>query len=218
MAGLVQAAVEQSVLRVAKQLEDQLDSQLHALDNLGDDDLERIRQRRIADLRQQQEKSREWLARGHGEVGEIHEEKAFFKEMKGEERMVAHFYRDSWPCKVMDKHIGILCRQHLETKFVRINAEKAPYLTDKLKIWMLPTLALIKAEKVVDYVVGFDALGGADDFSTDVLADRLAAADVIKPDAAAAAARAAKPARNTIRSGIYSARGESDEDSDFGDE
>lgn len=31
---------------------------------------------------------------------------------------------------------------------VQINAEKSPYLTDKLKIWMLPTLALIKSEKV----------------------------------------------------------------------
>jgi len=49
---------------------------------------------------------------------------------------------------------------------VQINAEKAPYLTEKLKVWMLPTLALIKAEKVIDYVVGFDDLGGKDDFST----------------------------------------------------
>jgi hypothetical protein len=49
---------------------------------------------------------------------------------------------------------------------LQINAEKAPYLTDKLKVWMLPTLALIKAEKVVDYVVGFDDMGGKDDFTT----------------------------------------------------
>lgn len=48
----------------------------------------------------------------------------------------------------------------------QINAEKAPYLTDKLKVWMLPTLALIKGEKVIDYVVGFDDMGGKDDFST----------------------------------------------------
>jgi hypothetical protein len=52
------------------------------------------------------------------------------------------------------------------SQHTQINAEKAPYLTDKLKVWMLPTLALIKGEKVVDYVVGFDDLGGKDDFST----------------------------------------------------
>jgi len=37
----------------------------------------------------------------------------------------------------------------------QINAEKSPFLTDKLKVFMLPTLALIKHEKVEDYVVGF---------------------------------------------------------------
>lgn len=101
MAGqLVQQAVEQSVLRVAKQLEEQLDSELHKLENLQDDDLERIRQRRIHDLKQQQDKAREWVARGHGEYREVFEEKEFFKEMKGEERMVCHFFRDNWPCKV----------------------------------------------------------------------------------------------------------------------
>lgn len=100
MAGIVQQAVQQSVLRVAKQLEDQLDSELHKLDNLQDDDLERIRQRRVQELRQQQEKAKEWVAKGHGEYKEIFEEKEFFKEMKGEERMICHFYRDNWPCKV----------------------------------------------------------------------------------------------------------------------
>jgi hypothetical protein len=38
----------------------------------------------------------------------------------------------------------------------QINAEKAPFLTERLKIWMLPTLALIQHEKTVDYVAGFD--------------------------------------------------------------
>ena len=55
---------------------------------------------------------------------------------------------------------GLLCTQ--------INAEKSPYLVEKLKIWMLPTLALIRQEKTVDYVVGFDDMGGKDDFSTEV--------------------------------------------------
>jgi len=38
---------------------------------------------------------------------------------------------------------------------------------------MLPTLACVKKEKTVDYVVGFDELGGSDDFSTHTLAARL---------------------------------------------
>ena len=51
------------------------------------------------------------------------------QEMKAEERMVCHFYRESFPCKVMDKHMGTLARKHPETKFVRVHAEKAPFLT-----------------------------------------------------------------------------------------
>lgn len=100
MAQIVQQAVEQSVLRVAKQLEDQLDAELHKLENLHDDDLDRIRQRRIQDLKLQQERTKEWISKGHGEYREIMEEKEFFKEMKGEERMICHFYRENWPCKV----------------------------------------------------------------------------------------------------------------------
>jgi len=44
----------------------------------------------------------------------------------------------------MDKHLDILAKKHLETKFIKIHGEKAPFLAEKLKIWMLPTLALIK--------------------------------------------------------------------------
>jgi hypothetical protein len=44
--------------------------------------------------------AQEWVRRGHGEYREILGEREFFAEMKGEERMVCHFYRENWPCKV----------------------------------------------------------------------------------------------------------------------
>ena len=52
--------------------------------------------------------------------------------------------------QVVDKHLAILAKQHIETRFVKINAEKSPFLTE---IIVLPTLALIKNSKVDDYVV-----------------------------------------------------------------
>lgn len=55
--------------------------------------------------------------------------------------------------QVMDKHMGILAKQHIETRFVKIQAEKSPFLAERLKIVVLPTLALIKNTKVDDYVV-----------------------------------------------------------------
>jgi hypothetical protein len=100
MDAAVQRVIEQQVLNVAKQLEDQLDSQIQKLENLDDDDLERLRQRRINELKKQQERTRDWLAHGHGEYREVSNEKDFFKEIKGEERVVCHFFRESWPCKV----------------------------------------------------------------------------------------------------------------------
>ena len=119
----------------------------------------------------------------------------------------------------MDKHLQILCNKHVETKFVKVNAEKAPFLTERLKIWMLPTLALIKKEKTTDYVVGFDELGGVDDFQTEMLAMRLVAggiifeADEYKPEGGSSDA----PSRSIRSSSDYRSykKTESDEDSDF---
>ena len=140
------------------------------LENLDEDDLERVKQRRLDEMKKRHQQVQRWRADGHGEYREIHGEKDFFKEAKAVDRVVAHFYRENWPCKVMDKHLAILAAKHVETKFLKIHAEKSPYLTEKLKVFMLPTLALVKKGKVVDYLVGFDDLGGVDDFKTETLA------------------------------------------------
>jgi hypothetical protein len=44
----------------------------------------------------------------------------------------------------------------------QINAEKSPFLTERMKVWMLPTLAIICARKTVDYVLRFQELGNAE--------------------------------------------------------
>lgn len=80
----------------------------------------------------------------------------------------------------MDKHLEELARKHMECRFVKINAEKALFLTERLKIKVMPTLALIKDNKPIDYVVGFADLGNTDDFDTEMLEWRIARADVIE--------------------------------------
>ncbi|EIE19701.1 thioredoxin-like protein [Coccomyxa subellipsoidea C-169] len=202
-------------VNAAKNVEDQIDNRLQALENLDADDIEKLRQRRLHQMKLAAAQKQEWSKRGHGEYREIFGEKEFFSEMKGEERMVCHFFRENWPCKVMDKHLQLLAQRHLETKFVKIHAEKSPFLVEKLKVWMLPTLALIKREKTVDYVVGFGDLGGKDDFSTEMLAARLAAHGLInEPDSSYGHRAAAGPKRN-LRHGGGQRGGDSDEDSDF---
>jgi len=73
-------------------------------------------------------RKQEWLAKGHGEFREI-TEREFFGEMKGEERMICLFYRESIPCQAMDRRLGDMAKAHLETKFVKVHAEKAPFLS-----------------------------------------------------------------------------------------
>jgi hypothetical protein len=99
---------------------------------------------------------------------------------------------------------------------VQINAEQSPYLTDKLKIWMLPTLALIKHEKIVDYVVGFDELGGKEDFTTDSLAMRLGGAGVLNCEEPSQFAKQRQQEQGrSVRKGLHYQNTGSDEDSDF---
>ena len=83
---------------------------------------------------------------------------------------MVHFYRPTTRrCEIIDKHMFPLARKHIETKFLRVNAEKAPYLTEKLHIWMLPTLVCVKDGKTDHSIVGFDEMGGRDDFTTEAL-------------------------------------------------
>lgn len=43
--------IEQQVLRAAQEVENQIDSELHKLETMDDDDIERLRQGRIEELK-----------------------------------------------------------------------------------------------------------------------------------------------------------------------
>ncbi len=88
----------------------------------------------MAALKKQQEKRREWLALGHGEYQEIPEEKEFFNVTKNSQNVVCHFYRsETFRCKILDKHLTELAPKHVETKFCKIDADKCPFLTQRLR-------------------------------------------------------------------------------------
>ena len=225
---LSQQMMEKKLYDMAKAMEDAVDDELHRMNNMDEEDLENIRRKRLEAMKGDQDRRKKWLAAGHGELRDLTDEKEFFSEMKGEDKMVVHFYRNNWPCKVMDMHLDMLSKKHLETKFARIDAEKSPFLTERLKIWMLPTLALISKEKVLDYIVGFDDLGGTDDFPTEHLRLVLASKNALNyeggDDDADANPRRRKPAaaepaekKNLRKGGGNLVLGSDDEDSDFSD-
>ncbi len=117
---------------------------------------------------------------GHGEYEDLPGEKELFDKTKKSERIVCHFYRDStMRCKIVDKHLETLARKHLETKFVKLNVDRAPFITERLNIKTLPTIALLIDNIVKDKIIGFTDLGNHDEFSTEVLEWRLGRGGVI---------------------------------------
>lgn len=89
------------MLTVAKAVEDKLDDEISALDRLDMDDIEVLRERRLQQMKKMAEKRSRWISLGHGEYSEIPSEKDFFAAVKASDRVVCHFYRDNWPCKVL---------------------------------------------------------------------------------------------------------------------
>ena len=109
------------------------------------------------------------------------DEKEFFEACKKSKHVVCHFYRDSaFRCKIVDKHLEQLARTHQECRFLKINAERSQFLTERLKIKVIPTIALVKEGKTIDYIVGFADLGNSDDFDTEMLEWRIARAAIIE--------------------------------------
>ncbi|XP_013404912.1 thioredoxin domain-containing protein 9 [Lingula anatina] len=179
MAG-IEKMMENHLLQATQAIEDQLDNEINKLDRMDQDEMEQLREKRLQALKKQAAQKEEWIAQGHGKYFEVPDEKAFFDECKKSKNVVCHFYRDStFRCKIVDKHLEILAAKHIETKFIKIDAEKCKFLVERLRIVVIPTICLAKDGKTVDYVVGFDDLGGTDEFSTEVLEWRIARADVI---------------------------------------
>lgn len=177
----IESMIQQKVLEAASIVEEQIDSELNRLDNLKDEDIDQVREKRLQQLKKQQELKQELRGKGHGEYTAIADEKDFFSVCKESDKVICHFYRDStWRCKIVDKHLTTLAPKHIEAKFIKIDAEKSPFLTKRLRVVVLPTIALIKDSKSVDFIVGFDDLGGSDDFPCEMLEWRIACAGVIE--------------------------------------
>lgn len=176
-------ALEEKLLHVTKAIEKQVDETIEHIDNLDVNDIEELRKNRINQLRKQEEQRKEWLNNGHGQYEELAEEKEFFDVIKKSNNVIVHFYRDSTErCKIVDKHLKLLAPKHIESRFVKLNAEKCPFLVTNLKIKTIPTIALIQNNIMVDKIIGFTQLGNRDDFTTEMMEWRLAQNDIIKYD------------------------------------
>ena len=89
------------MLTVAKAVEDKIDDEIAALEKLDLDDIDVLRERRLQQMKKMAEKRGRWVSLGHGEYSEIFSEKDFFSIVKASDRVVCHFFRENWPCKVI---------------------------------------------------------------------------------------------------------------------
>jgi len=172
--------LQQKLVEVASEVERQLDSELEKLDSLNIDDIEKLREKRLQEMKKMQQQKQQWLSQGHGEYSELSEEKEFFDICKKSNKVVCHFYKSGTErCKIVDMHLKQLCKKHIETRFVKLDVEKCPFLTGRLRIKVIPTLALVVDSKTKDYIIGFTDIGNCDDFSTEMLEWRIAQAGAI---------------------------------------
>ena len=120
------------------------------------------------------------MAAGHGQYGEITEDQFLPCVTKTNFVVVHFFHKDFERCKIMDHHLSIISKQHTETRFVSIDSEKCPFFVAKLQIQMLPTIICFMDGVAFDRVVGFEELGGKDEFPTLLLTRRLVQTGCIK--------------------------------------
>ena len=189
-------AASAAVLAATQQQEAAIQSEIAKYDSLlqsNDSELEKLRERRLAQMKQGAEQRQKWIENGHGVYSDLMEgsgsqhggdvAKAFFEAAKKSNRVVIHFYRPSTrSCDVFHAALGNLAPKHPETRFLKINVEGcddvreggagvgAKYLVEKLGIVVMPTLLIVKDRKASHQLRGFDELGGSDDFSVNDLA------------------------------------------------
>ncbi|CAD7965472.1 unnamed protein product [Amoebophrya sp. A120] len=148
MAQRVGDKVVTQLYQAAMDTEEQLDEELDRLNKLNEDDLEEIRRKRLEAMKDNHRKAQTAIRNGCGKYDEMKDEKEFFDAAKANKKMACVFYRvGNLNSDVMTKHFETLAQRYVTTRFCCVNAEKVPYLCEKLHIWMLPSIVLIKDGK-----------------------------------------------------------------------
>lgn len=125
---------------------------------MDDPEVERMRQARLAALKQAAKSNKQKISDGHGELREIVEDD-FLKEVTSTEFVVVHFFHEEFmTCKVMDKHLRALAPRCLQAKFLKLNAAKAAFFVAKIKVKVLPTLVFFHNGVVIGRQTGFEGL------------------------------------------------------------
>ena len=159
--------------------EDSEEDEDFKLDDDGLNVYEALKAKRLREIKRENKQMIEDKAKGHGDYREIGQDD-FLPTVTGSKRCVVHFYHNDFErCKIIDMHLREIAKAHTEARFVCLDAEKAPFFITKLQIKVLPTMILFNDGLAIDRIVGFEELGGEDDFETILLTRRLVKSKVI---------------------------------------
>lgn len=135
------------------------------IDNLLDTECDptetALREQRLQQLHSELSRARDLRRdQNHGSYTEVTDEKEVLEITTGTGWCVVHFMKPEFGrCAVMDEKIETLAPHHIETRFLRINVENAPFLVAKLKIQVLPCVIAFVDGISVDRIIGFEGLG-----------------------------------------------------------
>lgn len=100
-------------------------------------------------------------------------------------RTVVHIYHKSFEsCKVMDMHLKKMAKKFYGTKFVYLEAEKAPFFVQKLAVQTIPSVCLFIDGVLVHKQLGFQGIEGGErnDIRTAHLARGMRMFDVLEEE------------------------------------
>eukprot|EP01038_Epipyxis_sp_PR26KG_P009051 gene9051-12206_t len=153
-----------------------------------DYELRKIREARLKQIKQTHQQTLENISKGHGEYREIVQDQ-FLAEVTSSQKVICHFYHKEFNrCTIMDHHLLMLAKQHIETKFIKIDAEKTPFFVEKLRVRSMPTVVIFFDGVASDKIIGFEGLadtmpeGKEDEWSTVTLARLLSSKNAIDKD------------------------------------
>lgn len=123
-------------------------------------------------------------------------EKEFFSLVEAQkERVLAHFFHpDFEKCQLLSRGLMQIAHEHPETLFIRIKAETAPFLAQKLRVKVLPLLVFFQNGVAVSRIEGFEGFGNERSFEHLALVRRLAQVGVIRLNEEERASLDLKPA------------------------
>ena len=121
--------MEMPGFQISEQQRDEIDDdELEAmLDEEEESILRQMAEARMAEIKAKVIEEQRNKILGHGDYREITEVE-FLPTVTKTQYCVCHFYHNDFErCKIVELHLQRICKEHLETRFIRLNAEKAPF-------------------------------------------------------------------------------------------